>query len=137
MDKMPLPAQSAFMAVGKLFFQPQYGKLVHYNTEHVNPIPLGEGAHLKALLTAFLPGQFIPLHTPGVDLALLVLRGRGWLIAGEKEIELAPGSVALVPKGIRQGIRAITKMVLFQVVAPPPRDADHAEAQSNLTREVF
>ncbi|WP_243026624.1 cupin domain-containing protein [Thermus albus] len=125
------------MAAGDFSFQPQYGKLVSYDKERFNAIPLGEGAHLKALLTAFLPGQFIPLHTPGVDLALLVLRGRGWLVVEEREIELAPGSVALVPKGTRRGIRATTKMVLFQVVAPPPKEADHAEVQRKLTKGVF
>lgn len=125
------------MVMGRYFFQAQYGKLVHYDKERFNAIALGEGAHLKALLTTFLPGQFIPLHTPDVDLALLVLRGKGWLVVGEREMELGPGSVALVPQGIRRGIRATTRMILFQVVAPPPTESDHTEVQSKLARGVF
>lgn len=125
------------MAMGRYFFQAQYEKLVRYDKERFNAIILGEGAHLRALLTTLLPGQFIPLHTPGVDLALLVLRGKGWLVVGESEIELGPGSVALVPRGIRRGIQATTRMVLFQVVSPPPKEADHSEVQDKLARGVF
>ncbi len=125
------------MAMGRHFFQAQYGKLVHYDKERFNPIFLGEGAHLRVLLTALLPGQFIPLHTPGVDLALLVLRGKGWLVVGESEIELGPGSVALVPQGIRWSIHATTRLVLFQVVSPPPTETDHSEVQDQLMRGVL
>jgi hypothetical protein len=38
---------------------------------------------MKAVLTCLEPGQFIPVHSAGVDLALLVLEGDGQIVAGD------------------------------------------------------
>lgn len=110
-------------------FQPQRQKLVQFRRETLNPTPLGQGQPLGALLNVFLPGQATPIHAAAVEMVLLVLRGRGWLCVGKGEVELGPGSVALVPAGTPRVVRATTKLAPFQVVAPSVTEADHSKAR--------
>ncbi|HKI57816.1 MAG TPA: cupin domain-containing protein [Trueperaceae bacterium] len=104
--------------------------------EAFTPVPLAEGAHLKALLVCFRPGQRIPVHAPGIDLAILVLEGEGTLASGRDEIPLKPGAMAFVPAGRSRGITAKTRMTAFQVVSPPPTDVDHRDVRAGLRHET-
>jgi quercetin dioxygenase-like cupin family protein len=89
----------------------------------------------KAVLACFQPGQFIPVHTPGVDLTLVVLEGEGRVVAGEQEIGVAPGQVVTIPAGIKRGVFAKTQMVALHVVSPPPSEADHQEVHTGLMKK--
>ncbi len=100
------------------------------------PVPLAQGAHLKALLVCFHPGQRIPVHAPGIDLAILVLEGEGTLTSEGDAISLKPGAMAFVPAGQSRGITARTLMTAYQVVSPPPTDADHRDVRAGLTNDV-
>ena len=53
---------------------------------------------MKAVLTCLEPGQFIPIHRPGVEMLLIVLEGEGELIAGEQRGAARPGTVVFVPR---------------------------------------
>lgn len=86
------------------------------------------------LLVCLEPEQFIPVHRPGVDLTVAVLEGEGRLVVGDREETIAPGAIAFAPAGTPRGIRATTRLVVLNVVTPPPTEADHAEVVAGLQR---
>jgi quercetin dioxygenase-like cupin family protein len=102
--------------------------------EAFTPVLIGQGRHLKAMRVCFEPGQSIPVHAPGVDLALVVLEGEGALVAGDEERVLSRGSLAFVPAGEERGIKAHTRLVTFEVVSPPPTEADHDRVREGLAK---
>ena len=61
-----------------------YREAVSFRPEKFNPIMIAGSSHIKAVLTCLEPGQFIPVHRPGVDMLLLVLEGEGQLVAGDR-----------------------------------------------------
>jgi quercetin dioxygenase-like cupin family protein len=87
---------------------------------------------MKALLTCLEPGQFIPVHRPGVDMLLIVLEGDGQLIAGDHHETAGPGTIAFVPAGEARGVKAATRLVALHVVSPPPTEKDHVEVMARL-----
>lgn len=99
--------------------------------------PVGRGEHLQAMVVCFEAGQFIPVHAPRLDLALVVLEGEGQLVIGDETVALAPGSVAFVPGGEQRGIKATTRLVAFQVASPPPTAADHEGVRAGLQRGTW
>lgn len=118
-------------------FWSSYQDLAAFRPERFNAVGLAGNQRAKALLACFEPGQFIPVHRPGVDVTLVVLEGRGQLVAGERETHIGPGAVAFIPAGEARGILAETRLVLLNVVTPPPTDADHAEVAVGLQRGVW
>lgn len=111
-----------------------YRDAAAFRPERFNPVVVAENERVKVIEACFEPGQFIPVHQPGVDLTLAVLEGTGMLVAGEREEPLAPGMLAFIPAGERRGIKATTRLVLLHVVTPPPTDADHVQVNSGLRR---
>lgn len=109
-------------------------KSVAFRPERFNPVLLAVSERAKALLVCLEPGQFIPVHRPGIDMALVVLSGEGTLVAGEREERIAPGSVAFVPAGEARGLKADTRLVAFHMVTPLPTEADHAGVMAGLQR---
>ncbi len=105
-----------------------------FTADKFNPVTVAENERVKVILVCFEPGQFIPVHRPGVDLTLTVMEGEGRLVAGEREDKLAPGSIAFIPAGEARGIRADTRLVLLHVVTPPPNSADHVQVAAGLKR---
>ena len=97
-----------------------------------NPVVLAGSRHMKAVLTCLEPGQFIPVHRPGVDMLLLVLEGEGRVIAGDREERAQPGATVFVPAGEARGLKAESRLLALHVVSPPPTDADHAEVRARL-----
>lgn len=95
---------------------------------------LAENERVKVILACFEPGQFIPVHRPGVDLTSVVLEGEGRLVAGEQEMEIAPGATFFVPAGEARGILARTRLVIMHIVTPPPTEADHVQVMAGLQR---
>jgi quercetin dioxygenase-like cupin family protein len=113
-------------------FLPSYREAAAYRPEQFNPVSLAGGERVRVLLVCFEPGQFIPVHQPGVDLVLLVLEGEGRLIAGDRDEPISPGAIAFIPAGEPRGVRADSRMVALQVVTPPPTEADHTEVVHRL-----
>jgi quercetin dioxygenase-like cupin family protein/hemerythrin-like domain-containing protein len=88
---------------------------------------LFDGERMRAVLVALEPGQEVPLHAPQLDLVVSVLAGIGRVMAGGEERWVRAGDVAVIPAGARRGLRAEgARLVVLNVVSPPPTDADHA-----------
>ena len=111
-----------------------YKNAAAFKPERFNPVVLAESQRVKVILVCLEPGQFIPVHSPQVDMALVVLEGEGMLIAGEREEAARPGVVAFVPAGETRGLKAQTRLVALHVVTPPPTQADHAGVMAGLAK---
>lgn len=102
-------------------------QLAQFDPGRFGIVTLLEDEHLHVLLVALEAGQEIPVHAPEADLVLTVAEGVGELLAGSELHPLHAGDVAVIPAGERRGIRAhTTRLVLVNVVSPPPTPADHA-----------
>lgn len=113
---------------------PSYRTLAAFQPGRFNPVAVAASDRVRVLLVCLEPGQFIPVHRPGVDLAIVVLEGDGRLVADEREEAVAAGAVALVPAGAPRGLIAVSRLVALTVVTPPPTDEDHAEVMAGLRR---
>lgn len=111
-----------------------YRTAVAFTPERFHPVPVAQSERTRVLLVCLEPGQFIPVHSPGVDLTVVVLEGTGMLVAGEREETISPGAVAFAPAGAARGLQAATRLVVLNVVTPPPTEADHAEVTAGLRR---
>jgi quercetin dioxygenase-like cupin family protein len=111
-----------------------YQACAAFKPERFNPVLLAESQRVKVILVCLEPGQFIPVHRPGVDMALVVLEGEGTLVAGEREEAARPGMVAFVPAGENRGLKAQTRLLALHVVTPPPTQADHAGVMAGLAK---
>ncbi len=114
-----------------------YEQAAAFRPEKFNPVVLAENTRVKVILACFEPGQFIPVHQPGVDLTLIVMEGEGTLVAGEREEKIKPGTIAFISAGETRGIHAATRLVLMHVVTPPPTDADHLQVAAGLKRGTW
>ena len=111
-----------------------YRDAVTFRPERFNPVLVAAGAHMKAVLTCLEPGQFIPVHSAGVDvdMALLVLEGDGQIVAGDVQEAIHPGAVVFVPAREARGVKAETRLVALHLVSPPPTEKDHFEVMAKL-----
>ena len=117
--------------IGRFDEQSQYGD------DKFTPVALSQTDRTKVMVVSFEPGQFIPVHSPNADLALIVMEGSGTVIAGDEESEAGPGTIAFAAAGEARGIRALTRMRVISVVSPPPNEADHAEVRAGLQRGTW
>jgi quercetin dioxygenase-like cupin family protein len=114
-----------------------YRDAARFTTERFSPVAVAETERIKVVLTCFEAGQFIPVHAPGVDMALIVLEGEGRVVAGQQESQVGRGTVIVVPAGESRGVQASTRLVAVHVVSPPPTESDHAAVQAGLHREAW
>ncbi|MCC7165260.1 MAG: cupin [Anaerolineae bacterium] len=114
-----------------------YKQTEAFRPEKFNPVMLALNARVKVIQACFEPGQFIPVHQPGVDLTLVVLEGSGTLVADDRELHIVPGALAFIPAGESRGIKADTRLVVLHVVTPPPSDADHAQVVAGLQKGAW
>ena len=111
--------------------------LKSFNENRFNPKAVYESDEIKVILAYFKQGQFIPVHTPGVDVVLYILDGEAQVVAGEKRLTAKKGDLIVVPKRVRRGIRALTELSVLHVVQPPPSEEDHKEVHQKLTTGRF
>jgi quercetin dioxygenase-like cupin family protein len=114
-----------------------YREKIQFKTERFNPIALAETDRSKVVLACFEPGQFIPVHSPKVDVMLFILEGEGTVVAGEKKEKIGPGAVAYAAGGEARGVKADTRMVVLHVVSPRPTQEDHVEVMSKLQKGTW
>ncbi|MCC7353368.1 MAG: cupin domain-containing protein [Anaerolineae bacterium] len=114
-----------------------YQQIAAFRPDRFNPVVLAENERVKAILACFEPGQFIPVHKPGVDLTLIVMEGEGTAFIGAKEEKLRPGVIAFIPAGEARGVKATTRLVLMHVVTPPPTEADHTQVVAGLKKGAW
>jgi len=115
-------------------FKAHYREAIEFRPEHFNPVVLAENERVKVILACFEPGQFIPVHRPGIDLISVVLEGEGRLVIGDQETKVGPGATFFVPAGETRGILASTRLVIMHIVTPPPTEADHVQVRAGLQR---
>lgn len=108
-----------------------------FDEKRFNPIPLFGHSDLKVLMVFFKEGQFIPVHSPGVDLVLLIHKGRGEVVAGGESFSVGPGDLVVVPKGEKRGVKALTDLEALHIVTPSPSEADHSGMAYKLAKGQF
>lgn len=118
-------------------FVAHYDSVAQFRPDAFAATPFARGEHLQAMIVCFEPGQFIPVHAPRLDLALVVLEGEGEIALDGRTEALRPGSLAFVPGGETRGIKATTRIKAFQVVSPPPTQADHGGVREGLQRGTW
>jgi quercetin dioxygenase-like cupin family protein len=114
------------------FFIENYQQRTVFKDERFHPVALAETDRSKVVLACFEPGQFIPVHSPKVDVMLLVLEGEGTVVIGNLKHKVGPGAVAFAAAGETRGVKADSRMVLLHVVSPRPTQLDHVEVMSKL-----
>ena len=114
-----------------------YQNVQSFQPQKFNPVVVAENERVKVILACFEPGQFIPVHQPGVDLTVAVVEGSGTIHADGQEQAIGPGTLAFIPAGEARGIKATTRLVLLHVVSPPPTDTDHVQVMAGLQRGAW
>lgn len=111
-----------------------YDEVAQFRPQAFTATPFGRGAHLQAMVVCFEAGQFIPVHAPELDLALVVMEGEGELAMDDETVTLKPGSIAFIAAGHTRGVKATTRLTAVQVVSPPPTAADHGGVREGLEK---
>jgi quercetin dioxygenase-like cupin family protein len=111
--------------------------LKEFDDRKFNPKPIYDSGVMKVLAAFFKPGQFIPVHTPGIDLVLYVIEGEGQVAAGDDRLEVKAGDLVVVPRNEARGVLARTAMTVLHMVQPPPTEADHQEVHTKLQKGSF
>ncbi|WP_254547015.1 cupin domain-containing protein [Halomarina pelagica] len=98
-----------------------------------------ESDRMKVVLGYFEPGQFIPVHAPASDVAVVVRSGSGVVREGSDEHAVGPDDVVVVEAGTERGIRADEGdgLEAALVTAPPPTDAEHDPVREGIRRGEF
>lgn len=125
------------MITSKEYYISDYQKEKEYQAGRFNPKVIFENERQKVILGYFKAGQFIPAHTPGVDLVLYIIEGQGEVLAGKDRFPVEAGKLIVVPAGLRRGILAQTDMTILHVVSPPPTAQDHGQVKAGLQKGVF
>ncbi len=92
---------------------------------------------IKVILAYFKKGQFIPVHTPDVDLVLCVLEGEAEVVAGDERVIAGKDDLIIVPKGVKRGVKDLTELTVLHVVQPPPTEEDHKEVHARIAQGRF
>jgi len=110
-----------------------------YDDERFSAVEVFRSARMKAVCGYFEPGQFIPIHAPGSDVAIHVQSGTGLVGDGEDEHDVEPGDVVVVEADTNRGVKADddTRLEVFLVTAPPPTDAEHEPVRKGIQRGEF
>jgi quercetin dioxygenase-like cupin family protein len=92
---------------------------------------------MKVVLAYFKEGQFIPVHSPEVELVLCILEGKAEVVAGEERMAAGKNDIIIIPKGEKRGVKALSELTVLHVVQPPPSDMDHKEVHARLAQDKF
>ncbi|ELY76470.1 cupin domain-containing protein [Natrinema pallidum] len=110
-----------------------------YDEDRFSTRPVFRSDRMKVVLGYFEPGQFIPVHAPGSDVAICIRSGTGVVREGETEHAVGPDDVVVVEADVERGIRADDdeRLEALLTTSPPPTDAEHAPVREGLERGVF
>ena len=92
---------------------------------------------MKVVLAYFKEDQFIPVHSPEVELVLCILEGKAEVVAGEERVVAGKNDIIIIPKGEKRGVKALSELTVLHVVQPPPSDMDHKEVHARLAQGKF
>ncbi len=117
---------------------PQVKDKASFKPDRFNGVPINQTSQSKTMLVCFEAGQAIPVHSPAVDLTLVILEGRATLVSGESELEGAEaGAVMTANAHEARGVRAEQRTLALVTVSPPPTEADHTEVFEHLKRGTW
>jgi|SRR3989338_642459 len=108
-----------------------------FDENRFNPKVVYESDEIKVILAYFKQGQFIPVHTPGIDVVLCILEGKAEVVAGKERINAGVNDLIIVPKGEKRGVRALTELTVLHIVQPPPSEEDHIEVHAKIAQGRF
>lgn len=108
-----------------------------YDEKTFSPVPVYGTDRYRVILTYTKAGQFIPIHTANIDLIFMVNTGTGEIVAGPRREEIKPGSLVVIPAGVRRGLKAHTDLEALHIVSPPPSQSDHEEVVKKLQLGQF
>jgi len=110
-----------------------------YDDERFSAVEVFRSDRMKVVCGYFEPGQFIPVHAPGSDVAIHVREGTGVVRDGDDEHDIEPGDVVVVEANTDRGIKADDdeQLEAFLVTAPPPSDAEHEPVRKGIKRGEF
>jgi len=111
--------------------------LKSFDEKKFNPKAIYQSDQMRVILAYFKKDQFIPVHTPKIDVILCILEGEAEVVAGEERIRMKPNDLIVVPKGLKRGVRALTDLTVLHVVQPPPSEEDHKEVHQKMTQWKF
>ncbi len=101
------------------------------------PKAVYQSAGIKVILAYFKKGQFIPVHTPGVELVLCVLEGEAEVVAGDERVIAGKDDLIVIPRGVKRGVKALTELTVLHVVQPPPTEEDHKGVHARIAQGRF
>ena len=113
------------------------GELKSFDTNKFTPKPVYQSDGMKVVLAYFKPGQFIPVHSPQVELVLCILEGEAEIVAGDERVTAGKDDLIIIPKGVKRGVKALTELTVLHMVAPPPSGDDHKEVHQRLAAGKF
>jgi quercetin dioxygenase-like cupin family protein len=121
------------------------GKVVKVNAAELKslddakfvPKAVYQSQGMKVVLAYFKEGQFIPVHSPEVELVLCILEGKAEVVAGEERVAAGKNDIIIIPKGEKRGVKALSELTVLHVVQPPPSDMDHKEVHARLAQGKF
>ncbi len=113
------------------------GELKSFDDNKFTPKPVYQSDGMKVVLAYFKKGQFIPVHSPQVELVLCILEGEAEIVAGDEQVTAAKDDLIIIPKGVKRGVKALTELTVLHVVAPPPSGDDHKEVHQRLAEGKF
>ena len=113
------------------------GELKSFGDKKFAPNVVYQSAGIKVVLAYFKTGQFIPVHTPEVDLVLYILEGEAEVVTGDERVTARKDDLIIVPKGLKRGIKALTELSILHVVQPPPSAEDHNQVHARLAEGRF
>jgi quercetin dioxygenase-like cupin family protein len=111
--------------------------LKSFDEKKFNPKAIYQSDQIRVILAYFKKGQFIPVHTPNIDVILCILEGEAEVVAGEERIKTKVNDLIIVPKGMKRGVQALTDLTVLHVVQPPPSEEDHKEVHQRLALGKF
>ncbi len=111
--------------------------LKSFDEKKFNPKAIYQSDQIRVILAYFKKGQFIPVHTPNIDVVLCILEGEAEVVAGEERIKTKVNDLVIVPKGVKRGLQALTDLTVLHIVQPPPSEEDHKEVQEKMAAGKF
>jgi quercetin dioxygenase-like cupin family protein len=110
-----------------------------YDDDKFSAVEVFRSDRMKVVCGYFEPGQFIPVHAPGSDVAIHVQSGTGVVRDGDADRTVEPGDVVVVEADTDRGVKADadSRLEALLVTAPPPTDAKHEPVRKGLKRGEF
>lgn len=94
--------------------------LEEYSKGHPVTKLLFDSEAARVVLFCLDAGQEVPVHISTSEVLMHVLKGRGSLISGEKEVKAGPGTIVACARKEPHGMRAKERMVVLATIAPRP-----------------